>query len=349
VDLDLVFLGTSASMPSARRAPAAFLLRRHHVHPEHRLVGPPGVLASLELLQGEDLPVRLWEQEILGARVDGFERAWLDRLGLSGEIVWTTFARAGAGPGRAATARIGVALRENLGWLREREATPPEIETRTKNVLLHLQLRGASFAQELGRVTGLTADETHAALWELFRAGFVAHDTYSAVIAAGTTVRPPVAPPAGRRKWRRGQVHGPRRELPVVGRWSALADEEALSPEEHAEARAHLLLARYGILARELVERGWSALRHALLRMEYGGEVVRGYFVEGLSGEQYALEDALEDLGAAPRRGAAHARSAKGERCRPIDLHRRRPAARSGRPADHQGHYRRAGARAGEA
>src|SRR5436190_13741297 len=199
-------------VPRAVASPAqfaAFLLRRHHVHPEHRLVGPPGVLASLELLQGEDLPVRLWEQEILGARVDGFERAWLDRLGLSGEIVWTTFARAGAGPGRAATARIGVALRENLGWLREREATPPEIETRTKNVLLHLQLRGASFAQELGRVTGLTADETHAALWELFRAGFVAPDTYSAVIAAGTTVRPPVAPPAGRRKWRRGQVHGP--------------------------------------------------------------------------------------------------------------------------------------------
>jgi ATP-dependent Lhr-like helicase len=37
--------------------------------------------------------------------------------------------------------------------------------------------------------------------------------------------------------------------------------------------------------------------------MEYGGEVVRGYFVEGLSGEQYALEDALEDL-TAPRRRA---------------------------------------------
>ena len=49
---------------------AAFQLRRHHVHPDHRLVGPPGVLASLELLQGEDLPVRVWEQEILGARVD---------------------------------------------------------------------------------------------------------------------------------------------------------------------------------------------------------------------------------------------------------------------------------------
>jgi ATP-dependent Lhr-like helicase len=40
--------------------------------------------------------------------------------------------------------------------------------------------------------------------------------------------------------------------------------------------------------------------------MEYGGEVVRGYFVEGLSGEQYALEDALRDLTAPPRRAEPH-------------------------------------------
>ncbi|HYE92275.1 MAG TPA: hypothetical protein VEA38_14700, partial [Terriglobales bacterium] len=280
---------------------AAFLLRRHHVHPDHRLVGPPGVLAALELLQGLDLPPRLWEHELLGARVDGYEREWLDRLGLSGEVVWTTFDRAGT-----TAPRIGVALRENLGWLRERPDPLPELDTRTKNVLLHLQLRGASFAQELARVTGLTIDETHATLWDLFRAGLVAPDTYSAVVAAASPAPPPSTSGAGRR-WRRGQARGPRRELPVVGRWSSLGEDEMLSPDDRAEARAHLLLARYGVLARELADGEWSTLRHALIRMEYGGEVVRGYFVEGLSGEQYALEDALEDLAAPPRRGAAHA------------------------------------------
>jgi ATP-dependent Lhr-like helicase len=91
-----------------------------------------------------------------------------------------------------------------------------------------------------------------------------------------------------------------------VGRWSALGEDEALSPEDRAEARAHLLLARYGVLARELAGSEWSTLRHALLRMEYGGEVVRGYFVEGLSGEQYALEEALADLAPGVRRGASH-------------------------------------------
>jgi ATP-dependent Lhr-like helicase len=40
--------------------------------------------------------------------------------------------------------------------------------------------------------------------------------------------------------------------------------------------------------------------------MEYGGAVVRGYFVEGLSGEQYALAEALPALEARPTRAEPH-------------------------------------------
>src|SRR5262245_21174159 len=59
----------------------SFLLRRHHLLPDHRLVGPPGVLRALELLQGEDVPLRLWEHALLPARLESYEREWLDRLG----------------------------------------------------------------------------------------------------------------------------------------------------------------------------------------------------------------------------------------------------------------------------
>jgi ATP-dependent Lhr-like helicase len=302
---------------------SAFLLRRHHLHPEHRLVGPPGVLAALELLQGEEFPARVWEQELLPLRIERYEREWLDRLGLAGEVVWTVFSprpddderEAGADtmppvPGegrrerpseRSRTRRVGVALRENLGWLREPRGAPA-LDASTKNVLLHLQLRGASFAQDLARVTGLDTARTQAALWELFWAGLATPDTFGA-IAAGLA-RPGSSEATARRRRRRGQVRGVLSHLPVLGRWSALGEDERLSPEERDEARAHLLLARYGVLARELAGGDWSTLRHTLLRMEYGGEVVRGYFVEGLSGEQYALADALEDLGAPPARRA---------------------------------------------
>jgi ATP-dependent Lhr-like helicase len=279
---------------------SAFLLRRHHLHPEHRLVGPPGVLASLELLQGEDIAVRVWEHELLPARVENYQRDWLDRLGLSGEIVWTVFDDRD-GSERSRAGRVGVALRENLPWLRG-GSTPTVTDERTKNVLLHLQLRGASFVQDLARLTGLDSARTLAALWELFWAGLVTPDTFSAIVA-GTTARAPSAGAPARRR-RRGQTRGLLPHLPVVGRWSALGDDERLSPEEREEALAQLLLARYGVLARELAPGDWSTLRHTLLRMEYGGEVVRGYFVEGLSGEQYALEEALRDLTAPTGRRA---------------------------------------------
>ncbi|PYN50530.1 MAG: hypothetical protein DME00_05260 [Candidatus Rokuibacteriota bacterium] len=282
---------------------SAFLLRRHHLHPDHRLIGPPGVLAAVELLQGEDLPVRVWEQDLLPARVENYEREWLDRLGLAGEMVWTVFDRAAGDRGRST--RVGTALRENVGWLREGAAAPPEMDARVKNVFLHLQLRGASFAQDLGRATGLATPEVLAALWELFWAGLVTPDTFSAIVAGMT---PPRRAPDGgaQRRRRRGQARGVLARLPVIGRWSVLGDDERLSPEEREEARAQLLLARYGVVARELAQGDWATLRHTLLRMEYGGEVVRGYFVAGLSGEQYALADALRDLDAPSRRAEPH-------------------------------------------
>jgi ATP-dependent Lhr-like helicase len=258
------------------------------------------VLAALELLQGEDFPVRVWEQDLLSARVEDYQREWVDRLGLSGEIVWTVFT---AGE-RAATPRVGVALRENVGWLRDRPAVPPTVDDATKNVLLHLQLRGASFARELARGSGLDESRTLAALWDLFRAGLVTPDTFSAILA-GAAAPSPTAGPAARRR-RLGQTRGPITAVPVVGRWSALPDDEPIAADERDEARARLLLARYGIVAREVARGEWSRLRHALARLEYAGEILRGYFVDGLSGEQYALEDAADDLLRGGRRAEPH-------------------------------------------
>jgi ATP-dependent helicase Lhr and Lhr-like helicase len=266
------------------------------------------VLAALELLQGEDVPVRLWEHALLPGRVESYEREWLDRLGLAGEIAWMCLG--------GTAGRVGVVLRENLAWLRERPTPPADLDPRTKNVLLHLQLRGACFVQDLTRPTGLGVEQALSALWELFWAGLVAPDTYSAVLASATerrsgsarasTVSSVGAIRSRRRRYTRSRPTESAPRVPIVGRWSAFADEEPLSPDDREEARAHLLLTRYGIVARELCRNGWSGLRHALLRLELGGEVVRGYFVEGMSGEQYALADALPDLDRPARRAEPH-------------------------------------------
>src|SRR5881296_3739098 len=171
---------------------SAMLLRRHHLHPEHRLAGPTGVLAAVELLQGEDFAARVWEQDLLVPRVEDYQREWLDRLGLAGEIVWTVFEpreTSAARPGR-----VGLALRENAGWLRPAPTPRTELDPKVKNVLLHLQLRGASFAQDLARGAGLDTPGTLAALWELFWAGLVTPDTFSAIVAGSVPTWPPTAP-----------------------------------------------------------------------------------------------------------------------------------------------------------
>src|SRR5207249_8649865 len=70
----------------------------------------------------------------------------------------------------------------------------------------------------------------------------------------------PAKPGRASARRRRGQRRPPLARLPVIGRWSALAEEEGLSPEEREEARAQLLLARYGVLSRELAQGDWSSL-----------------------------------------------------------------------------------------
>jgi ATP-dependent Lhr-like helicase len=69
---------------------------------------------------------------------------------------------------------------------------------------------------------------------------------------------------------------------------------EKVSLEEIVTRQAQQLLLRYGIVAREIAKREenflpWSLLALEFQKMELRGEIRRGYFVEGLSGMQFAL------------------------------------------------------------
>jgi ATP-dependent Lhr-like helicase len=71
--------------------------------------------------------------------------------------------------------------------------------------------------------------------------------------------------------------------------------------DELAEAVAEQLLARWGVVTRDLLVREtfavpWRDALWALRRMEARGTVRGGRFVVGFSGEQYALPEAVEGL-----------------------------------------------------
>jgi ATP-dependent Lhr-like helicase len=101
----------------------------------------------------------------------------------------------------------------------------------------------------------------------------------------------------------------------LLGRWSLMRAgdpqrESALFPEQARLAGlCEALLLRYGVVFRAVLEREtglppWRQLLRYLRRMEDRGEVHGGRFVDGFSGEQFALPEAVGLL----RRCAAQAR-----------------------------------------
>jgi ATP-dependent Lhr-like helicase len=88
----------------------------------------------------------------------------------------------------------------------------------------------------------------------------------------------------------------------MVGRWSCFPGlVTPLTGAARLEQWCHQLLRRYGVifrdlLARETVAPSWYEMIRTLRRLELRGEVRGGRFVAGVSGEQYATEEAVTKL-----------------------------------------------------
>ena len=109
-------------------------------------------------------------------------------------------------------------------------------------------------------------------------------------------------------KRRRGEGGG-RRTRPrySVGRW-ALVRRDSADASNRVEKWAEQLLARWGVLLRDLLAReagapAWRDLLPILRRMEARGQIRGGRFVAGFTGEQFARPEALDLLRAIRRAG----------------------------------------------
>ncbi|HEV8441778.1 MAG TPA: DEAD/DEAH box helicase [Methylomirabilota bacterium] len=310
-----------------------FLLRWQHVAPGTQLEGRRGLVAAVEQLQGFELAAGSWEESILPARVESYRPEWLDDLCLSGEAVWGRLGlrpagiagvpedarpepegRGGAVPSRATP--VSFVLRDNLPWLLAvtRGTTRPMLpgEGPARDVLECLRARGALFYRDLVNGTGRLRIEVEEGLWDLVSRGLVTADGFGSVRALLTA----------RERWakRAAQARGRRLRrragegANVEGRWSLLpaatpADETGERPDQEtlAEAVAEQLVARYGVVFRDLLAREsfvlpWREILWAFRRLEARGTVRGGRFVTGFVGEQYALPEAVELLRQTRRR-----------------------------------------------
>jgi ATP-dependent Lhr-like helicase len=302
-----------------------FLLRWQHVAPGTHREGRRGVLSAIEQLQGFEIAAGAWEESVLPARVANYKPEWLDQLCLSGEVVWgraglrtasavpagatengdgvqASEGRGGAVPSRATP--ISLAVRDDLPWLLA--AARGELTTArpgpgaAADLLEALETRGALFHSELATLTSRLPVEVEEGLWDLVARGLVTADGFDSLRSLlGARERW-----ARRRdtKTRRRLRRGARGRASADGRWALLppADSSA-DPDDLAEAVAEQLLARWGVVFRDVVAREtlavpWRDVLWALRRMEARGTVRGGRFVTGFVGEQYALPGAVDAL-----------------------------------------------------
>ncbi len=327
--------------------PAIFmrwLLGWQHLAPQTQLAGEEGLVEALSKLEGFEAPAVEWERTLLPARIANYDPQWLDALCLSGAVGWGRVSPhpawqqgEGSAPRRVIptnAAPITFFVRESADWLPHAlaaqcvdEATllkaisPDALAVRTL-----LRQRGACFSNDIQRLLTFTRPQTNHALWELATAGVASADGFDQLRGMMDPRRKAAASsPASLNKRAAART--------TAGRWSLLCDEaepalqplskptaaerqavliaEARRTDAAHESAAKMLLCRYGVLFRDLLEREsnapkWRDLLNILRRLEARGEIRGGRFISGFGGEQYALPEAVESLREARKQSATH-------------------------------------------
>ncbi len=298
-----------------------FLFRWQRVSMEgrdERREGEAGLLAALQALEGFAVPAGAWERDVLPLRVKNYLPSDLDKLCAAGRIAWLRPVSSGAADGEPAAGPVRstpvmLVGRESLAhWQRGGDMPPSDegLSPRALRILESLRQHGASFFDDLVHDTGLLRSEVESALGELVSRGQVTSDSFAGVRALITSRK---------RRERLRQYRRPFLGLEDAGRWS-LPRRVAPVPAGSADALgspsvdhvARVLLRRYGVVFRKLLEREsglppWRELFYVYRRMEARGEIRGGRFVSGFAGEQFALEEAADALRSTAR-DAAHDR-----------------------------------------
>ncbi|HEX4265650.1 MAG TPA: DEAD/DEAH box helicase [Verrucomicrobiae bacterium] len=290
-----------------------FLLAWQHVSAEHKVEGPEGVEAVLSLLDGYESPAAAWEPAVLASRVKEYTPQWLDQLCFTGRVGWGRLSPPQNVKARGFTplrsSPIALFARPNLRhWL---ELSAPlaltEFSPDTDVVLKTLAQGGALFFGEIVQRSGLLQSRVEQALGELAAQGWVTADSFEGLRAL-LLPQEKRAPFGDTDRKRRHRVitsieHAGRWSLvrkfssPEAGKIEPPADDRE-EAQEAQEVFARTLLRRYGVMFRRLLEReslkvSWFELGRVYRRLEARGEIRGGHFVSGVSGEQFALPEAI--------------------------------------------------------
>ena len=287
-----------------------FLFEWQFVAPNVKLEGPQATAAVIEQLAGFESAASAWENDILPGRIRDYRPEYLDQLHASGRAVWLRLkakrSTSSNTNGPLKTTPIALIPRADLkSWLSMVEIGEDRNDFAVGGVaqmiLQVLEEGGAAFFDDIVDRCGVLKSQCEQALGELAAAGLITADSFS-----GLRV---LLLPASRRH----PLNGTRRRgvstagLDTSGRWDLIPrkniDVSASldSDSEEIDLVARTLLNRYGVVFKRVLEREsalppWRYLLWAFRRMEARGEIRGGRFVAGLSGEQFALVEAVAAL-----------------------------------------------------
>jgi len=267
----------------------------------HRRSGAESAAAVLNELQGMTAPAIAWEQELLPARLEDYAPDFLNRLTAEGAFVWlppgTRSSESGTPRRLVRASQIALLPRQSLAhWLEilGPAADAPALCGPAARVDAALRESGALFFLDIVQRTGLLRVQVEDALAELAAAGRVTSDSIRGLRALLT--------PSSRRRGFHGRARRRGPDFDSAGRWGLVASTRADRPATEAiEYAARSLLRRYGVICRRVLEReqhvpSWRELCRCYRAWEARGEIRGGHFVEGLGGEQFALDEALPVL-----------------------------------------------------
>ena len=281
-----------------------------------------GLFACIEQLACYPAQAGLWESAILPARLYPYTTSWLDTIMMEGDLRWVGIE----------SRRVAFCFDPDLDLMQEENGKssgePRDAEYENTERLdapsQRMDKRESEgidnlFPDETGRydfasllrTSTLSAAQLTEQLWEFVWAGFVTNDTFMS-LRRGVQSKfkhPEVKVSSGRNRHRRFSRRAEfgrwKSSSSYIGNWHRLPrldlSDDLIEAEERKKDRVRLLLNRYGILFRELLQRElpafrWSEIFRTLRIMELSGEVLAGCFFHGIPGPQFISHQAFRRL-----------------------------------------------------
>ncbi|MEO8859645.1 MAG: ATP-dependent DNA helicase, partial [Burkholderiaceae bacterium] len=317
--------------PVEARDFARFLFEWQHLTPATQVSGPDALAGVLGQLEGFEAPAALWESELLPARVSDYASHWLDELCTAGRTLWSRLrpnnaeVRSGGGSQSLRATPILLLPRRNATlWTELAPSLTDEavLGSRAERVGEYLSARGASFFDEISQGTRLLQSELEDALSELVARGRVTCDSYAGLRAllvpaakrsstqASRRRRVPLSSIADAGRWSLTRTGGTQADARIDAKAGPRTGTQTDAPKSRQEQPAaasveqvaRILLRRYGVMCWNLLEREaawlppWRELVRIYRRLEARGEIRGGRFIAGLSGEQFALPEAIAHM-----------------------------------------------------